>query len=300
MSRAGTLVALLAFFLTLDPFICSIRYACRVQTSFLTFLHPPEPSVGAIVLPPRAERMRHRKNPSGTPFRLGNGNAVARVPEPTFCQMGQLDEYDRQVNSQYSGRPGTVNFPLPPPSRASRAASQYRRDTIRTAGRKSMLFGPHAPPLPTQSRDGEESMPRTAVDMGELDDETVRWLAAYPHDPDLFPLIERVRDNQRRLAAGEEVPDDDFILSEVGLLYLRPDAGSNGTEQDALLVPPRGEIRQEILSDTHCEIIDEDSDEAAHWEAEEMVRQMGETFWWPSMGLDARAFVGGCDGCPGG
>jgi hypothetical protein len=86
--------------------------------------------------------------------------------------MGQLDQYDQQVNIQYSARPGTVNFPLPPPSRASRAASQYRRATIQIAGRKSMFFDPQAPPLARQSQDGEESMPRTAVDMGDLDKET--------------------------------------------------------------------------------------------------------------------------------
>jgi hypothetical protein len=144
-------------------------------------------------------------------------------------------------------------------------------------------------------------MPPTATaGTGDLDEETVRWLAAYPYDPDLVPLIARVKDTQRRQDAGEQVEEDDFILSDVGLLYLRPDVSIDGAEQDALLVPPRGEIREEILGDTHLAIIDEEEETAAHWEAEEMVRQMGETFWWPSMGSDAHAFVANCEGCGGG
>ena len=209
--------------------------------------------------------MRHRKNPSGTPFKLGNGNAqhynldIGR--DPLHHPASQFEDLGT--------RPGTVNFPRPPPSRASRASrgvSAYNRQTMRNDQSQSVFFDPDAPDLPGVPPMSGVIPPQTgAPNMADMDEETIRWLAAYPADPDLVPLIERVKDANQKIAAGLEVPEDDFILSDVGLLYLRPDASGVGAEQDALLVPPRGAIRDEILEDTHYAIIDEENEMAAHW-----------------------------------
>lgn len=136
---------------------------------------------------------------------------------------------------------------------------------------------PLAPPLPSM----------TAAPAAPLDPETVRWLAAYPLDPDLVSLIADLR------AGGES---EDFVLSDVGLLYLRPET----EEGDALLVPPAGQIRGELLQDAHFEVL-EGGDEggSAHWGPETMLAKMGETFWWPGIEEDCRELVEGCARCRG-
>ena len=118
---------------------------------------------------------------------------------------------------------------------------------------------------------------------GQLDPETRRWLAAYPSDPELVNLIGTLRQ-------GKE--NDDFILSEVGLLYLRPEG-----DEPALLVPPAGKIREELISDAHIQ--DETEDEHIHRSYEEMMEQLGLVFWWMTMEEDIRVFIETCADCKG-
>jgi len=103
----------------------------------------------------------------------------------------------------------------------------------------------------------------------EIDEETKRWLDEYPRDPELVPLITDLR------SGGV---NDDFILSDVGLLYLRPDdQDPNGA---ALLVPPSGVIRREVLEDAH---VDEGGKHLGYLA---MTAQLGEVFWWVGMEKD--------------
>jgi hypothetical protein len=154
-----------------------------------------------------------------------------------------------------------------------------RRDTASTAG-------PAAPALPRTS--GLRSV-RTATAQS-IDHETVRWLAAYPLDPDLVSLMADLR-------AGED--SDDFVLSDAGLLYLRPDP-AEGQSGDALLVPPAGQIRAELLRDAHYEVVEQgDEGGSAHWGPETMLARMGETFWWPGIDDDCRGLVEDCARCMG-
>lgn len=102
----------------------------------------------------------------------------------------------------------------------------------------------------------------------------------YPRDQELVPLINDLR------SGGN---NDDFILSDVGLLYLRPDdQDPNGA---ALLVPPNGVIRQEVLQDVH---IDE---EGKHLGYLAMTGQLGEVFWWVGMEEDIELEIGRCETC---
>lgn len=137
-----------------------------------------------------------------------------------------------------------------------------------------------APPLP----DSEAK---------DIDPETRRWLADYPKDADLVPLI-------ADLKVGKENPD--FLLSEVGLLYLRPEGN-----EVALLVPPRGVVRWEILEDAHLgELGDGDGGGGAegggqgHVVVERMMQVLSETFWWDGMRGDVETFVKTCRHCQAG
>ena len=109
-----------------------------------------------------------------------------------------------------------------------------------------------------------------------LDPETIRWLSAYPADPELVPLIASLKSG---------VANSDFVLSDTGLLYVKPEG-----DEPALLVPPAGPIRGELLEDAHFEI-------AEHRDAGAMVEKVSETFWWPSVEDDAGRFVHRCGRC---
>ena len=114
----------------------------------------------------------------------------------------------------------------------------------------------------------------------EVDEETKRWLDEYPRDPELVPLITDLRDGGN---------NDDFILSDVGLLYLRPDdQDSNGA---ALLVPPNGVIRREVLEDAHVD------EEGKHLGYLGMASQLGEVFWWVGMEEDIELEIKKCVTC---
>ncbi|TYJ54251.1 hypothetical protein B9479_005096 [Cryptococcus floricola] len=149
-------------------------------------------------------------------------------------------------------------------------------------GTKSMFYDPNAPPLPVAAQ-----TPRTE----ELDPETVRWLAAYPSDEELVPLISDLRMGKL---------SDDFLLSEVGLLYLRPLV--EGEEGQALLVPPKGAIRQELVEDSHLDPspFGEENDAVggvAHNGAEVMAVTLQQTFWWTSLPSDCYAHISKCPVC---
>lgn len=114
----------------------------------------------------------------------------------------------------------------------------------------------------------------------DIDEETKRWLDEYPRDPELVPLITDLR------SGGN---NDDFILSDVGLLYLRPDdQDPNGA---ALLVPPNGVIRREVLEDAHVD------ERGIHLGYLAMTAQLGEVFWWVGMEEDIEKEIGRCSTC---
>ena len=115
-----------------------------------------------------------------------------------------------------------------------------------------------------------------------MDEETQRWLNEYPKDPELVPLM-------TGLAQG--VVNDEFVLSEVGLLYLRPDV-SDPTGA-ALLVPPKGLIRREILGDSHL-----NPDQGGrHRGYEEMLDELEKVFWWVGMEGDIESHILHCPSC---
>ena len=234
----GAILPFVVHTFTLDPFISATNWLLHAVSaipqfatssaifssspgyysqsrSWSTFLHPPEPSPAAIMLPtpPRLQHIR-----------------------PTT-----------ERSSFFAQR-----TTLPP--------TAYGLD------RNTMI-----PPLPGS----------------ELDEETQRWLAAYPNDPELVPLIATLR-------AGQE--NDDFILSAVGLVYLRPEG-----DESALLVPPSGEIRRELLEDAHAPLPKNgevtDKDEAIHKSVQGMLAELSETFWWMALEEDAMDFVKTCEEC---
>jgi hypothetical protein len=134
---------------------------------------------------------------------------------------------------------------------------------------------------PTQLNVDEAVPPIPGAD---LDPETRRWLLAYPNDPELVPLIASLR-------GGQE--NDDFILSDVGLLYLKPDT----EDEPALLIPPdHGDIRKEIIQDAHL-LLDEITGHPAHLDLEDISRELGQTFWWMNIEEDVKAYVDQCPGC---
>jgi hypothetical protein len=119
----------------------------------------------------------------------------------------------------------------------------------------------------------------------EVDDETRRWLAEYPKDPELVPLITDLRQGGH---------NDDFLLSDVGLLYLRPDEDDLHGRGAALLVPPNGVIRAEVLEDAH--IGQEGEGQGEHKGYLGMMSQLGEVFWWVGMEEDVENCIAKC-GC---
>ena len=112
-----------------------------------------------------------------------------------------------------------------------------------------------------------------------VDEETQRWLSEYPHDPELVPLM-------NGLAQG--VPNDEFVLSEVGLLYLRPD--ESDPTGAALLVPPNGLIRREILSESHIDI----DAQGRHRGYDQMLNELEKVFWWVGMEQDIESHLAQC------
>ena len=117
--------------------------------------------------------------------------------------------------------------------------------------------------------------------VAELDEETRRWLAAYPADRALVSLIADLRSGRN---------NDDFLLSDEGLLYVRP----SGPDEVALLVPPRGVV-DEILEDAHHE--PDEAGNSTHMPMEGMLEVLSVTFWWMTMEEDVARYVAGCAGC---
>jgi len=146
-----------------------------------------------------------------------------------------------------------------------------------------------APPTSARFSRNREFLPAQPKQVGDVaplpaevdvDEETMRWLVEYPRDPELVPLITDLR------SGGH---NDDFILSDVGLLYLRPDdQDPNGA---ALLVPPNGVIRREVLEDAHV------MEDGQHRGYLSMVSQLGEVFWWVGMEDDIELEIGRCAAC---
>lgn len=167
-----------------------------------------------------------------------------------------------------------LNPPDPTPAALLLPPSEKPMNHVRPKSGDSFF----APPR-TTIRPDTVAPPAALLPGADLDPETRRWLAAYPADPDLVPLIAGLRQ-------GKE--NDDFILSDVGLLYLRPE-----DDEPALLVPPAGSIRHELLTDAHLQ----SETGSGHSGAGEMLDQLGEVFWWMKMEVDVRAFCEGCVEC---
>ncbi|WVW81693.1 hypothetical protein I302_103688 [Kwoniella bestiolae CBS 10118] len=137
-------------------------------------------------------------------------------------------------------------------------------------------------------------------DGGTLDEETLRWLNAYPLDAELTPLISDLRQ-------GKYHPH--FLLSDIGLLYLRPPPDENSETESALLVPPSGVIRLELLQDAHLDRYPPDEgvtpggglegkgEGEAHNGLEIMITSLNENFWWNGMEIDCKEFIENCQVC---
>jgi hypothetical protein len=196
-----------------------------------------------------------------------------------FLVKHQADPQKRSFNT-------FTNPPDPTPAaillpRAEKPLARRRRATgMETffAPPTSARFSRNREFLPAQPIQAQDIPPLpTGVD---IDEETMRWLVEYPRDPELVPLITDLR------SGGH---NDDFILSDVGLLYLRPDdQDPNGA---ALLVPPNGVIRKEVLEDAHV------MEDGQHRGYLSMVSQMGEVFWWVGMEDDIELEIERCAVC---
>lgn len=157
---------------------------------------------------------------------------------------------------------------------------------VRSSAREAQtLFNQREPPL-VNPLDSVESV-------YEIDDETARWLHGYPHDQELQGIMTCIA----KAAEGAE-SDTEFVLSDVGLLYIRPDVGTE-IEQDPLLVPPVGIIRQEILEDAHV-IEDQYDGRLHHLPNNDTLREVAQTYWWPSLEHDVFNLVKSCSQCTGG
>ena len=191
------------------PWSWAVQLTWTQPKSWSTFLHPPDPSPAAIMLPPNSRQIQHI-------------------------------------------RP--------------------------TTGRSSFYAAPRATLPPDLTIHEKE---------GEMDEETRRWLAAFPADQDLVPLIARIRGGHQ---------EENFILSEVGLLYLKAEG-----DEPPLLVPPAGEIRWELLEDAHYPLVEpggnEKTADRGHQGVEDMLAEMSETFWWLGMEEDIEEFVKHCEAC---
>lgn len=157
--------------------------------------------------------------------------------------------------------------------RGSRASTFFAAPTTARLSRGRTLHQHR----PGHDIDGTEP----ALPGSELDEETRRWLIEYPQDPELVPLIASLR------KGGQ---NDEFVLSEVGLLYLRPD--ESDPTGAALLVPPNGVIRREILEDTHIDPQDQE-----HRGYEEMLDELERVFWWVGMEDDIDTYMSKCVSC---
>ncbi|KAK6905109.1 hypothetical protein I204_07903 [Kwoniella mangroviensis CBS 8886] len=154
-------------------------------------------------------------------------------------------------------------------------------------------------PATTKERMVDTYLDPTTTTGGEvalnLDEETIRWLRAYPSDEELLPLIADLR-------KGKYHTHPHFLLSDIGLLYLRPPPGGD-EEESALLVPPKGVIRLELLQDAHLDYHPheggtlDDRGLEAHNGLEIMIQSLNQNFWWNGMEIDCKEFIENCQFC---
>ncbi|WWD22346.1 hypothetical protein CI109_106837 [Kwoniella shandongensis] len=237
---------------------------------------------------------------------LGKG---AYVPLMTF--LSTLDPFVEAIKYVLGVQLNFSTFlrpPSPSPTVLLLPASEKKMQHIRPYTNGSSFFAPRqttvSGQVPSTDRQARRPTanglppdtafpllsPQTAsVPSSELDPETIRWLAAYPHDKELVNLISDLR-------SGRE--NDDFLLSEVGLLYLRP----TDDAEAALLVPPQGEIRRELIEDAHFDPVPSGSPSSsqsasAHNDLDTMMEVLSQTFWWNGMSKDVRQWLDGCKVC---
>ncbi|WVF66437.1 hypothetical protein IAT40_001177 [Kwoniella sp. CBS 6097] len=277
----GAYIPLLAVILTLDTFLDSLIYLFKLRRNFTTFINPPDPSPTLLLLPPSdARQMQHVRphtNASSIFVPRGDGGVDPQLLTNT------RDTYLHPDSAAMPTTLGTTNL-----------GTGMAMGTTASVG---------------QDGDGEGPQVEQMGQMG-LDEETVRWLAAYPTDEELVPLINTLlAKSMSNTAMGHIPPDDeesDFILSDVGLLYLRP--STDDPDEQALLVPPRGVIRLELMEDAHLDPV-QDSDRtqhnnvhdrdgsAAHNSIETMIAVLSKTFWWNDMHLDIEDYIATCRVC---
>lgn len=60
-------------------------------------------------------------------------------------------------------------------------------------------------------------------------------------------------------------------------------------------MPPRGQIRQELMDDAHHQL--DDHAASRHCPADQMLKDLSETFWWREMDIDVEDYILQCAGC---
>ncbi|WVQ94052.1 hypothetical protein IAU59_001130 [Kwoniella sp. CBS 9459] len=287
----GGYLPLLVVSLTLHTFISSVIYALKLKRNLATITSPPDPSPAVLLLPPSdARQMQH--------VRPYTNAASIFVPRDVRGVDPQLLTNTRDTYLH----PNTPALPS--------GAAGY--GTAVTRGKPELPMGLG------MAGEGGQSGSGNGDCHGEqygLDEETVRWLAAYPTDEELVPLINSLRAKASTPPSNADAnanaidEESDFILSDVGLLYLRP--STDDPEEQALLVPPRGVIRLELVEDAHLDPVVEPSPyvsksdngpaaaaaAAAHNSAEAMMDVLGKTFWWNDMYLDIEDYIASCRVC---
>ncbi|WWC58023.1 uncharacterized protein I303_100558 [Kwoniella dejecticola CBS 10117] len=276
----GAYMPLLTALVTLDTFILSVRYLWNFRHNFRTFLNPPDPSPRVLLLPAseNAALQHHRR--TGLQSFFAPISAITPSTNPTRGQGNHKHNYEQQVSTK-------------------------------------LLGGGNEKNINVRNRTEQEKVLR------DLDEETVRWLEAYPSDEELFDLINALKSGgENGNGNGGESEYPDFILSEIGLLYLRPrpEPHINGgiiSDGDALLIPPKGIIREELLEDAHLDVYpgiseenrdcNQNQDQAtdqgdhlvqdAHNELEIMIVILSKNFWWNGMEIDCKEYIEGCQVC---
>ncbi|WWC97157.1 hypothetical protein V866_004036 [Kwoniella sp. B9012] len=219
---------------------------------------------------------------------------------PLMTVLFTLDSFILSFNYFWNFKQNFHTF-LNPPSPSPRVLLlPASENTVLQHQRKTGIQSFFAPisavhPATTKERNVDTYLDPTATLEVGMDEETIRWLRAYPSDEELLPLIADLR-------KGKYHSHPHFLLSEIGLLYLRPTPGED-EEESALLVPPKGVIRLELLQDAHLDYYPYEGGPLNNrgWEAhnglEIMIQSLNRNFWWNGMEIDCKEFIENCQFC---
>ncbi|WWC85716.1 uncharacterized protein L201_000582 [Kwoniella dendrophila CBS 6074] len=257
--RPGAYMSLLTLILTLDNFMLSFKYFWNFKYHFKIFLNPPSPSARVLLLPESENNLtfKHYKRRTGLQSFFAPISAKTEFTDQFILNGNNNDtNHNNNENNTYLDNPNNHIVQL-----------------INT---------------------------ETEI---ELDEETIRWLRLYPEDSELVLLISSLK--RKKQQQQQQTPNHDFLLSDIGLLYLRPNSfilscsDNNNQEEhniNALLIPPKGIIREELLEDSHLNF-DSESNNEKHNDLDTMINILLKSFWWNGLEIDCKEYIENCKIC---